>query len=95
MRGQGLAPGDDRRLDRDWLPVVGEIVCVHVGHMDPYLAQVIDRTAEDFPNDVRFYILPVGAGLGMTRVYLARVFEPTMATFEGPVCLRCRKGNIR
>lgn len=94
MRRQGLAPGNDRR-DGDWLPVIGEVVCVHPEGGNSYIARVVDFRANKHEGYERYRLRPLFAPRTNDREMHRSRLEPTTATFQGYVCLQCRKGNIR
>lgn len=97
MRWQELAPGDDRRLDGHWVPVIGEVVCVHPGGDVAYnfLARVRMLAGNRHEDYRRFRILPLFASRTNMRDAHTSMLEPTRLTFRGHACVRCKKGQIR
>ena len=86
MRRKAFSPRNHRGIDDDWVPVAGEIVCVHRKGERPHLRMVIE-TYRDGGVRLRSYdprernIVVDMASVGPTRL-----------TFQGPVCPRCGPG---
>jgi hypothetical protein len=97
MRGLRFSPGHDRRLLGDWLPLVGEVVCVHPDQSaeHAYLARVLAFQDNEYDSYRRYRVQPLFAPRTNARDIHRIALEPTMATFQGYVCLTCRKGRIR
>ncbi len=96
MRWTELSSHNHRQRGGGWLPVVGDTVCVHVDADDryTYLAQVI-RGNNSYGDWMRYYVRPLFAPHMDARDVYASNLEPTLLTFQGYRCVRCKKGNIR
>lgn len=97
MRWQELTSRDHRQLDGDWVPIVGDVVCVHLDSysIDNYLANVtfIDNSLEDYRR-VRVRVQPRTSPTYEQYIHASKL-EPTRLTFQGNVCVRCRRRRIR
>lgn len=89
---QSDAPGHHRRQHGGWLPAVGDVVCVHVDGPHRYFARVINAKSniDGYP---RCLVQPLRSSRENMRDTHRSKLEPAIATFEGYICMRCRKGN--
>lgn len=88
MRRKAFTPRDHRRFDDDWVPVAGEMVCVHKKGERPRLHTVIE-TYRDGGIRLRPYDLS-NRNILMNEADV----EPMRLTFQGRVCPRCGPGSI-
>jgi hypothetical protein len=99
MQGQGLTSGNDRRLDGGWLPVVGEVVCVHPPGPGlaqfRFLALIVDILYDEWSMRHRYRVQALFAPRTNEREYHSSVLEETIATFEGFVCFVCDEERTR
>lgn len=94
MWEQEYTSRDHRQHDGDWLPVVGDVVCVHSSPEHNYFAKVLAfvDSAHEIYRCVR--LQPLYSPRTNAREMHARYLKPVIITFQGYACVQC-KGRIQ
>jgi hypothetical protein len=75
--------------------IVGDVVCAPRTDVYSYLARVLAFQDNEHDGYRRFRVQPLFAPRTNARDVHRSQLEPTAATFQGYVCLHCRKGSVR